>query len=357
MTRRSNGFFKDLVTEENKVVIHRLQFVIVTLVFLLLFVYRSVREVVPPDFSPYELALIAFSTCAYLLTRFIKLQQIGPEAIELALDDPTGQFLEDLQAAQRFKIFCLSNGVQLGSSVLESLARLTLRYLGPPSGTHRTNKGAPVSIEDRIALDLAIQELAAATLTTHTLEEFRVQQSPALTTATLQVRRLVLGASAVFLGLAFATLVAQQWTSDHPAVIALTVAVWSLALGGLGAVANAFLHVLNLVSERNLDSADVFAVGGRIVLACLFSVALTPTLALPIRDFFRAMHSSGSLDVPQSLLILLPFLFGYSIPLVLRILDKLIEAVEVLIGADERPKATRRKALGATPGLEPSSKA
>jgi hypothetical protein len=122
-------------------------------------------------------------------------------------------------------------------------------------------------------------------------------------------------------------------------------ALWALTLGGLGAVASIFLHVLKLMPQETLRSSDEFEVIGRLVLGCLFSTILAMTLAAPqIASFFEALRAGGKLE--SGVILLLPFLAGYSIPLVLKLLEKAIRAVELTIGIDDRrDMAGRRRSI------------
>jgi hypothetical protein len=117
-------------------------------------------------------------------------------------------------------------------------------------------------------------------------------------------------------------------------------ALWALSLGGLGAVASIFLHVLKLMPQETLRSSDEFEVIGRLVLGCLFSTILAMTLAAPqIAGFFSTLRAGGKIDGGVTLLLL--FLAGYSIPLLLRLLEKVIRAIELTIGLDDRRDITR----------------
>jgi hypothetical protein len=64
------------------------------------------------------------------------------------------------------------------------------------------------------------------------------------------------------------------------------------------------------------------------------------TLAAPqIAGFFTALRAGDKLE--GGVVLLLPFLAGYSIPLVLRLLEKVIRAVELTIGIDDRRDLAR----------------
>jgi hypothetical protein len=122
------------------------------------------------------------------------------------------------------------------------------------------------------------------------------------------------------------------------------IVLWCIALGGLGAVASLLLHVLKLMPQEMLQRSEEMEVIGRIFLGCLFSLVLTLTLApRPLLEF-REYLVRGIGSPPQGgVQLLLPFLCGYSIPLVLGLLSKAIEAIELTLGLEmrRRPRAPK----------------
>lgn len=170
------------------------------------------------------------------------------------------------------------------------------------------------------------------------LDDFRAQAIEEARFRTVRIRRGIVGMSATFMLLTFAVLVAQMHPlSRTPEGVVLSVAAWCLAVGGIGAVANLFLHIMKLAPQPSVVISDVFEFYGRIVLGCLFSTILSLTLIKDIEQFFYALHGGfASADAKTGPLALAPFLFGYSIPLVLRILEKIVQAIEITIGAEDR---------------------
>ena len=202
--------------------------------------------------------------------------------------------------------------------------------------------------EQRVALDLQIQQLAslAGGLT---LEDFRLRQILRAARTASRVRIYILVVSVVFLLLAIGVLFIAQEADAATSVIAAEkvkatkysmwiAATWALALGGLGAVASIFLHVLKLLPQQTLRTSDEFEVIGRIILGCLFSTILATTLvASQLAGFFGQLKEGKIPD--GGAVLLLPFLAGYSITLVLNLLDKAIRAVELTIGLEDRRSA------------------
>ncbi len=198
------------------------------------------------------------------------------------------------------------------------------------------------SPEARAALDGYIQILASLG-DGLTLDDFRSAQIAQAQKTAERVRQIILVASGIFMFIALAVLVWQtQVKPDDSRYDMLSAALWALALGGLGVVANVFLHMLKLLPQDTLRATDAFEVIARLALGCLFSTILAVTLAPEeMTAFFGSLHNGKGLK--SDVRLLFPFLAGYSIPLVLGLLEKSIRAVELTIGLDDRREATPRR--------------
>lgn len=197
----------------------------------------------------------------------------------------------------------------------------------------------------RAALDRYIERLAAMA-DGLTLDDFRTTRIAQSRRTARRVKIYIVIASVVFMAVAIGTVFYAQYHPVTPASGSAesynmsAAALWALALGGLGAVASIFLHVLKLIPQETLRASDEFEVVGRLVLGCLFGTILAMTIAAnEIAKFFGALGTSGELK--EGSILLVPFLAGYSIPLVLRLLEKVIRAVELTIGTDESRDAVR----------------
>jgi hypothetical protein len=202
----------------------------------------------------------------------------------------------------------------------------------------------PTSVA-RAALDSYIQQLAELG-DGLTLDDFRSEKIAQAQRVARFVRKSLLWTSALFMVLALGVLAAQTVLPKDrdPSYDLISASVWALGLGGLGAVSSIFLHVLRLLPEDTLRTSDEFEIVGRLVLGCLFSTIIAITVAAtPMTTFFQSLHSiqsDGKIHVEGGVQLLLPFLAGYSLPLVLRILEKAIRAVELTIGTDD-PRVIR----------------
>jgi hypothetical protein len=204
-----------------------------------------------------------------------------------------------------------------------------------------------ISAEDREELDRAIFALSQIS-ESFTLDDFREAQIVAAHRTKQRIRAYILGFGALFLTTCFFDLFLASRTNDlviSPSSQAIPEshytfvygAIWAAALGGLGAVASIFLDILKLIPENTLKKSDEFEVFGRILLGVLFSFVLSSTLLSDELNTFFSKLATGQLSKDGSnLKLLLPFLAGYSLPLVLGLLDKAIRAIELTIGVDDR---------------------
>lgn len=194
----------------------------------------------------------------------------------------------------------------------------------------------------RAALDQYIKQLA--TLGDGlTLNDFRTAQIAEAGETARAVRRTLWISGIAFMLLALEDLFCDSVLPNYEIV---WIGLWAFALGGLGAISSIFLHVLKLMPQETLKVSDEFEVVGRIFLGSLFSLVFALTIIAPdMRGFFRNFSTtpSAGADASGNAKLLLPFLCGYSIPLVLGLLEKVIHAIELTIGLDDRRESPIRR--------------
>ncbi|MGF6752898.1 hypothetical protein [Paraburkholderia sp. GAS42] len=174
------------------------------------------------------------------------------------------------------------------------------------------------------------------------INDFRREAIAEAARTNARVKAFVCWGSVVFLILMVAELAIPIFiTVPVHRIGVLLVVLWAFSLGGLGAVANAFLHLLKLVPQQTLNTSDFFEVVGRTMLGCLFSTVLSLTLFPDIGQFLESLNAAtGTPNKTAGVTALVPFLLGYSVPLVLRLLDKTIQAIELTVGAEDRRTIT-----------------
>ena len=117
--------------------------------------------------------------------------------------------------------------------------------------------------------------------------------------------------------------------------------LWLASLGAVGSIAFIGMNALAVQDDATFDLTNHRLIVLRIALGALFGVVLTlPFGFKEFVDFVSALHQPyvdkppGSADtkIAQSVLLLLPFVLGFSTPLVIMILNQFVEAVQSFFG-------------------------
>jgi hypothetical protein len=130
-----------------------------------------------------------------------------------------------------------------------------------------------------------------------------------------------------------------------------------MSLGAIGAVAFVGMNALSLQSDITFDLTNNRLVILRIVLGALFALVITLPFGFGGFVAFCQSIASGKLDSDvqlstQAILLLLPFILGFSTSLVIMILNRLLDAIQAFFGksgASEAPPSVP-PARSTTPG-------
>jgi hypothetical protein len=122
--------------------------------------------------------------------------------------------------------------------------------------------------------------------------------------------------------------------------------IWLMSLGAIGSVAFIGMNALSVQQDITFDLTNTRLMRLRITLGALFGLVLTlPFGFTGFRDFIAGLSGAtppGG-DPPkvttQAMLLLFPFILGFSTSLVIMVLNRLVDAVQAFFG----------KASGATP--------
>ena len=130
--------------------------------------------------------------------------------------------------------------------------------------------------------------------------------------------------------------------------------VWLLSLGAIGAIAFIGMNILSVQEDVTFDLTNQRLVSLRISLGALFGLVLT--LPFGFEGFVQFLDAvvmgqkeptqPSQIDVTtQAIMLLLPFILGFSTSLVILILNRLVEAVQGFFG---KPGSTDRQTTSAT---------
>jgi hypothetical protein len=199
----------------------------------------------------------------------------------------------------------------------------------------RGEKGRPPTEREWVALETRIQELHAL------LEEpcrrgFYIRKSAFLlihvpfAMTLLAVGSLIAAIShePVFLSRMFGVAdSARQW---HICCYI----VWLMTLGVLGSVAYVAMNALSLEKDITFNIGNRKLLTIRLILGAIFGLIL----ALPFgfdqfEQFVRQITSNGAgADAKRAAMLLMPFVFGFSTTVVLTFIDRVVDAVGVILG-------------------------
>jgi hypothetical protein len=141
--------------------------------------------------------------------------------------------------------------------------------------------------------------------------------------------------------------------------------VWLLSLGAIGAIAFIGMNVLSVQEDITFDLTNERLMSLRIALGALFGLVLTLPFGFEgfvqfceeiIRGKITAQPGAldGSQVTTQAVMLLLPFILGFSTSLVILILNRLVDAVQGFFGksapadrqvptAPARPSTTKER--------------
>jgi hypothetical protein len=125
--------------------------------------------------------------------------------------------------------------------------------------------------------------------------------------------------------------------------------VWLVSLGAMGAIAFLYVNALALQIDSSVDVASSGFSLMRVILGALFGLVI----GLPLgRDSFLRFCDvlagrTTETDDSDGLLLLLPFVLGFSTPLVLSVLNRTVESLQSLFGITP---ATSKTEANANPG-------
>jgi hypothetical protein len=131
-----------------------------------------------------------------------------------------------------------------------------------------------------------------------------------------------------------------------PVVVFVSFVGWAVTLGALGSMAFILVNALGIEVDATIDVTNRDLIMFRILLGTLFSVVLTlPVVFQSYENFFSGLFvvkgntDSTSINIQQAIVLLLPFLFGFSTSLVLTILNRLMESVQTFFGVSAKSRS------------------
>jgi hypothetical protein len=240
-------------------------------------------------------------------------------ALDLRIND--GQFIHDLKRLKELRSFLIQEAINISPGESDPLSFGTLNLLR-------------YDIQGRAPTE---EEWSKVELYTQTL--FRLLTEPLR-------RRFILGGipmwvSALPIMLALLALAALFGATKNTGSIQLLCYLgWLISLGAIGSVAFIGMNALSVQQDITFDLTNRRLMILRIALGSLFGLVLTlpfgvdrfKEFILGINGVASSLPEPGKTVTNQALLLLLPFILGFSTSLVIMILNRLVEAVQAFFG-------------------------
>ena len=120
---------------------------------------------------------------------------------------------------------------------------------------------------------------------------------------------------------------------DLISVFILCFTFWLGATGALGSMAFIYVNALSIQVDPTVDITSRTLVIMRLILGALFAVILClPVGYRAFLNFAQNLPKGNLISPADSILLLLPFLMGFSTPLVLAVLGRLIQSARTFFG-------------------------
>lgn len=235
-----------------------------------------------------------------------------------------------LSAAVALKNYAVDNNLQIDEASIQSLNAIygKMKEFAQSGQDPSVTPPPTITADDITALDKAISSI---TRSTYPLTINNVNQVMHAHAEIPKELRLILMTGGV-VGVAGAILCVLGLTY-HWWPVFLTCSLLAICFGFLGSVVYGFFSALKITPSTNFTDYDRYDSYARLVLGILLGWVFYFTF---VQSDFAAFTKPGSDSVSTKITILLPFLAGYSTSLVVNLLNKVIGAVQLTLGLEDR---------------------
>jgi hypothetical protein len=147
--------------------------------------------------------------------------------------------------------------------------------------------------------------------------------------------------AAIIFSFAIFSLIVALSSADNPGATTFVIAyfvIWLATAGALGSAAFIYVNALSIQVDPSVDVMSAGPVMMRMVLGGLFGVILG--LPFGFENFKKFSHNilstNPSTSIEEGILLLLPFILGFSTPLVLAILNRFIQSIQTFFGVAQQ---------------------
>jgi hypothetical protein len=261
------------------------------------------------------------------------------------LSERPDDFRESLRKTLLLKQFAVRNGYKIPAVVLDHINELESLKIAGDSG----DSGPPELPLDAMAKDLAKAKskldaaLVALTSITFPITVYTLEDSLGPTRYNAFKRRL-LYIGLIALLVAMISLVGISIVTETRWISQVSASVLAISLGLLGAVVYSFFSVLRVVPAQTFDQTDEYALYARLELGVLLGWVFYFGFA---RAAYEALASNR--DKSQALYLMIPFIAGYSTKFVVGVLERIMAALMVALGIEDKKEARIKRTHAVAP--------
>lgn len=234
------------------------------------------------------------------------------------------RFMQRLKRLQDLQDFLLAETVKIDSADAYLAGNLNL--------LHASENGRMPSMQEWHDLEASTQKLFGY-INGDLRRKFLLGQAP----------QLIVILPGAFLALALASLIAALYFHLPSFFCYLA---WMISLGAIGAVSFISVNTLSIQTTATFDINNRRLILVRVVLGSLFAVVLSigfgyPTFLSFLDQISKLQNASAPFEaltqvsadlVKNTVLLLLPFLLGFSTTLVIGVLNRLVESAGIFFG-------------------------
>jgi hypothetical protein len=251
----------------------------------------------------------------------------GPSAgnKEDGLPNPEESRQRNARGVLALRDYAITNNIYVPDEILEDLQEVEKAY--------ESQIQDPFISQDRdirLILDKAIRDLTRITFPA-TIDTVRFHFSKEGKSAVAELRRLLFVWCILSVALALSAFAMLK--SDQPntylwldLIHKLAPAVLGMSLGLLGAIVYVIFNLIGEWTEKSMNRGDTEEVRFRLMLGAILGWTF----------FFAFAQSSFGSDAKSDVLLLLPFLAGFSTKLVVGILNQSIQAIKITLGLEDK---------------------
>ncbi len=304
-------------------------------------------ETVDMDREASQDELVGHHAAISLLKEIVPVAKAPPN--DLGIGDKAGYALNDRRFITNLKFLTIMQRVIVGKKLelLDEdkdqlyLRHLHLLYLAPRKDLRRKNNCRAPTLQEWMEVEQKII----------ILEKYLTP--PLLTYVEINhlSGKILEKVALCFLGVSMCALIAALLLDNwYVPLLLACFTVWSAATGALGSTAFLYVNALSIQVDPKVDLTSRTLVTMRLILGGLFAVILG--VPFGYESFYKFGHnflmSNQSMEMRDSLLLLLPFTLGFSTPLALSILGRLIQSVRTFFGLGDQPEGPPSRSAEAT---------